>query len=106
MVKISRSVVKVGLLQAVGVTAYCGVIAALMWNGNRMFGKEDNFMAPLLALLLLSTSALVCALMALGYPVYLIWQKKETVKALKVVGAMAGWMVGFTVLVMLGAILF
>lgn len=48
----------IAFLQALGVTAYCGLIAVIFWQGNRWFGKVPTYFAPLLFLTLFTTSRL------------------------------------------------
>jgi hypothetical protein len=87
-------------LQALGLMAYCSLVAVLFWQGNRWFGKVPGYLAPLLFLTLFTTSALVCATITLGYPVILFWQKKQTSQAVKLVLATTLWLVFFTLSVM------
>ena len=81
--------------QALGLVLYCGLIGLLIWKGNRLFGPVTSFFGPLLFLSLFTASTLVCALIALGYPVYLFWEKKQGVRALKLVGYTVLWLVFF-----------
>jgi len=90
----------IGLTQALGVTAYCGLIGLIFWKGEEWFGRMPNYLGPVLMLTLLSTSALICALITLAYPAFLIWKKNQPVKALKLIGFTAVWMVLFVVLIM------
>ena len=83
----------IGLAQALGVTAYCSLIGLIFWKGNEWFGHMPNYLGPVLMLTLLSTSALICALITLAYPAFLIWKKNQLVKALKLIGFTAAWMV-------------
>lgn len=96
--------VRLGLVQALGVAGYCGLVGLLFWRGNQWFGKVPNYLGPLLFLLLFATSALVCAVLALGYPAILIWKKKQPIQAVKLAGYTAAWLVGIT-LVVIGIIL-
>jgi len=95
----------VGFLQALGVAAYCSLVSLLFWRGNEWFGKVPNYLGPLLFLILFAASALICALISLGYPVFLIWKKQQTEKALRLVAYTAGWLVIFVLLVILAIIL-
>ena len=90
----------IGLLQALGVTAYCGLIGVIFWKGNEWFSRMPDYFGPVLMLTLLSTSALICALMTLAYPAFLIVKKNQPVKALKLIGFTAAWMVLFVALIM------
>ena len=93
MKKTKKSLCFVGFLQAVSIFLYCSLIGVILWKGEVFFGPVPNFTAPLLALSLLVTSVIVCALLAFGYPVYLFWDKKESKKALELVGYTALWLI-------------
>lgn len=93
-------------MQALGVTAYCSLIAILFWRGNQWFGKVPNYIGPLLFLVLFSASALVCAIIALGYPVILFWEKKQRLEAVRLVAQTALWLVFFVLVIMAAIILF
>jgi hypothetical protein len=86
----------VGFLQALGVAAYCSLVGLLLMYGSAVFGKQPRFSATVLFLVLFCTSALVCAIITFGYPVFLFWVKKQTREALKLVVYTAGWLVLFT----------
>jgi len=95
----------ISFLQALGLAVYCSLVALLFWRGNELFGKVPNYWGPVLFLIIFTTSALISALLVLGYPFYL-WQKKETKKAIRLVGYTTAWLVGFTLLGLLLAIIF
>lgn len=83
-----------GFLQALGLTLYCGAVVTLISNLNSIAGQQDNkFLAPLLALLILTTSALISALITLGYPIVLFWEKKQPARAIQLVAYTIGWMI-------------
>ncbi len=69
-------------ISAVGVLAYVMLIAWIMSNGEKLFGKMDNFIGPVVFLLLFVFSATVTGLLVLGRPVYLLLsgQKNNAVK--------------------------
>jgi hypothetical protein len=90
----------IGLTQALGVTAYCSLIGVIFWKGEEWFGRMPDYFGPVLMLTLLSTSALICALTTLAYPAFLIVKKNQPVKALKLIGMTAAWMVLFVLLIM------
>lgn len=89
----------VAFWQALGVTVYCALVAFLMWNGSKLFGRVPNYFGPFLALILFSTSALICALMV-GYYPFVLWQKKQIKEAIRLVFYTAGWLVLVTLLVL------
>ncbi|MCX6781842.1 MAG: hypothetical protein NTW66_01880 [Candidatus Magasanikbacteria bacterium] len=70
------------LLNAIGVGAYVAVIALIMQNGERIFGKMNNILGPIAFLLMFVLSAAVTGGLMLGKPVmlYLDGLKKEAVK--------------------------
>ena len=92
--------VRLSLFQALGVLGYCGLVGVVLWRGNQWFGHVSSYWGPLLFLTLFATSALVCAVLTLGYPAILIWKEKQPVKAVQLVGMTAGWLALATVVVM------
>jgi len=96
----------ISFIQALVLSIYCGIVALLMWQGENLFGKMTNFLGPVLFLILFVASALICGLIVLGYPIYLFWQKKERVLALKIIGYTAGWLVFFIILLIIGLTIF
>lgn len=96
----------IAFYQALGIAIYCGLVGLLFWKGNEWFGKVPNYWGPLLFLILFSASALVCAVIVFGYPFILFWEKEKPREALRLVVYTAGWLVFFTLLVMLGISIF
>jgi hypothetical protein len=92
----------IGLLQAIGIVAYISLIGLFFWQAENWFGQDKEFFAPVLMLTLLSTSALICALITLAYPAVLALKKNQPVKALKIIGFTAAWLVLFVILIMVG----
>lgn len=72
---------KTGLLQALGVSLYCGLIGTIMQNGNTFFGEKDTFMTPIVVLSMLCVSVLICALIVFKKPYELFFdgKKKEAI---------------------------
>ena len=70
------------LFHALGIGVYIAVIAFVLQNGERVFGKMNNFFGPLSFLLLFVISAVVTSALVLGKPIlmYLDNQKKEALK--------------------------
>lgn len=89
----------VAFLQALGLILYCSLVALLMWRGNQLFGHVPSYFGPLLFLILFSTSALVCAIITLGYP-FILWQQKKTIQAIKLIICTAIWLTCFTLLLL------
>jgi hypothetical protein len=73
--------IKLGLIQAIGVTIYCGLVGSVMQNVDKFFGKEDTFMTPILVLTMFCVSVLVCALIVFKKPYELFFdgKKKEAI---------------------------
>jgi len=58
----------------------------------------NNYLGPILMLSIFTVSALISAIITLGYPFY-IWQKKKKLKeAIKIVVFTCLWMIGFIIL--------
>lgn len=84
-------------LNALGMVVYIIVVATIMQNGDKIFGKADNFVTPIAALLLFTLSAVVVGSLVLGKPLtmYLDGKKKEAVRLFV---QTAGWLAAFTVI--------
>jgi len=90
----------VGLLQALGLIAYITLVALFIQNTASLIGFLDNsYLAPIIPLSLLVISTLVCALISLSYPIYLVWDRHQTSRAIKVVVYTAIWLFFITILV-------
>ena len=87
-------------MQAAGLTFYAAAVGYLLWNGENWFGRFHSFIGPVFVLILLILSALICALIAFGYPIYLFWDKKKACEALQIVGYTALWMVLIVIMFM------
>jgi hypothetical protein len=96
----------IAFLQAAGLATYCGLIGLLMWKAEGIFGPPYTFLGPTLFLVLFVASALISALLILGYPFILFWEKKQTVKALKLVVYSIAWLTLFVFLILLFLIVF
>lgn len=91
----------IALFQALGLTAYCGLVGMIFWKAEEWFGRAPDYLGPVLMLTLFSTSALICALLTLGYPAFLLWKKNQPVNALKLIGWTAGWLMLIVLLILL-----
>jgi uncharacterized membrane protein len=83
-----------GLIQALGVALYCTMVGTLMFNANKIFGKQDNFVTPIVVLLLFSVSALICSLIVFYRPYLLFFDGKKK-EAISLVVATTSWLVVF-----------
>ncbi|MDO8504872.1 MAG: hypothetical protein Q7S36_03400 [Candidatus Liptonbacteria bacterium] len=87
------------LLNAAGVFIYVFAVAWLMFNGSLIFGeREDNFLMPVVMLLLFVVSASITGFLVLGKPIllYLDGNKKE---AFRLLFATLGWLIFFLIAV-------
>ena len=96
-----KELIQMAFIQATGVLLYISGVAFFMWGANTWLGKMTGYVGPVLALLLFSTSALVCALMVLGYPFYLIWLKNKKGDGIRIVALTALWLMFYTLMVVI-----
>jgi hypothetical protein len=94
-----KEIIMWSFINSVGVLVYVALVATIIQNGEKIFGKMKNFAGPIAFLLLFVFSALVTGLLVLGRPVYLFLDgsKKEAVKMLLYT---VGWMFLIMVLVL------
>lgn len=85
----------IGFIQALFTTLYCGLIAAIMFHGNKWFSDIPSILGPLLFLILFTTSALVCGILVFGYPIYIYFQYKKPIQALRLVIFTTLWLLFF-----------
>lgn len=96
--KFGKKPCKVSFLQALGLLLYVCLISIVFWKGNQWFPKMHPYVGPILMLTLFAVSALISAIITLGYP-FILWQKhKKTKEAVRIVIYTALWVVGFLVL--------
>lgn len=96
--KFDKKLCKISFLQALGLIIYVSLVSIIFWKGNVWFPKMNPYVGPLLLLTLFAVSALISAIITLGYPFFL-WQKHNKLKeAINVVVYTAGWIVGFIIL--------
>jgi|WetSurMetagenome_2_1015567.scaffolds.fasta_scaffold237729_2 hypothetical protein len=96
----------IALLQAAGLTVYCVFIVTVMFQGNNWFGKIPEYFAPLIMLVTLSASALICGLITLSYPMILFFSQKQPKKAVKLIVYTVCFLALFVLLFVAGNILF
>jgi len=100
-----KNLSKIAFFQALGIATYCSLVGLLMAYGNNIFGKVPNYFGPLLMLMLLSTSVLICGLIALYYPIILIFKKKKPLMAIRLIAHMILWMIAFIAIILIGNII-
>lgn len=79
-----QSIVLAGFLHAAAATAYIGLVAFVMSNGNTWFGQKDGPFTPMAALMLFVLSFGIMVILAFVRPVlwYLDGKKKEALQLL------------------------
>lgn len=90
----------IGLLQAAGLTLYITSVAKLFQYGGAFFGSLDTVKAATFFLLLFVVSALISALLILGYPLFLFFGRKRK-EALEIVSWSTLWLVGFLAILLI-----
>ena len=66
----------IGLLQALAVILYCGLVAGFFWSCNKFFVAVQGFEITALMLAILVFSAAMTGSLVFGYPAYLVINKK------------------------------
>jgi hypothetical protein len=84
---------------ALAMLVYVSLVAAIMRNGNQLFGEKDNYFMPVAALLLLVLSASVSGALVLGKPI-LLYVEGRKAEAIKMFFWTIGWLAALTVLVL------
>ncbi len=99
---LKRSPSFVAFLQATAITVYCGLVGLLMWQGESLSGKVNNFLGPVLFLVLFVVSAVICSLIYFGFAFVTFWDKKDLRSSIKVVFYTTTWLVFYVFLVIFG----
>lgn len=97
------SIKKLGFLQALGVFVYIALVDLFINNAEKIVGNIGLPFGPMLMLLLLSVSVLICAILVLYKPYKLFVEGKKN-EASKVVVYTALWLfillvIGFAALI-------
>ena len=81
---LNKKLVNYAIIHSLGVLAYVSLVVKFMNNAQRLFGKNDNAMTGVVALMIFILSALVTGSLVLGRPImlYLDGKKSEAVKLL------------------------
>ncbi len=87
----NKKLITTSLVYALGVVAYVALIAWLIFNGDRLFGKMQNFWGPLAFLLLFVLSAAIVGALIFVKPVMLYLNNKKT-EAIKLLLYIIGWL--------------
>ncbi|MGC9603366.1 MAG: hypothetical protein ABSF47_02755 [Minisyncoccia bacterium] len=59
---------------ALGVALYTAIVAFILFNGQMLFGKFENFWGPFVVLLLFVVSAAVIGALILGMPILMYFE--------------------------------
>lgn len=92
------------LLNSLGVFVYIVAIALFFFNANKLFGAEDNFLMPVLMLLLLVLSATITGSLVLGKPIMLYLENQKEA-AIKLLAYTIGWLAVFVAIAMITLVL-
>ncbi len=95
---------KIGLAQATGVVAYIMVIIGVM--SPLSTHRVSEAIAPLMMMLLFSTSVLVCGILVFYRPYTLFFVENKKAEAAQAVVWTAGWLAAFLLVVITSAFLF
>ena len=87
------------LTHSLGVLIYVSLIAAFLFNGQNIFGKDDKFLMPVAMLLLLVISATITGTLVLGKPI-LMYLDNQKPAAIKLFFYTIGWLAVITILVL------
>lgn len=100
----NKKLLLAALLNALGVAIYIVGVSLVIRNGEKIFGKMDNFLGPVAFLLLFVLSAAVTGALTLGRPaiLYLDGQKPAAIKLLLYT---IGWLALLTLTALLTQIL-
>jgi len=91
----------ISFFQALGLVIYCSLVGLLFWRGDKWFGPMSTFLGPALVFVLFVVSALISALIVLGHPFILFWEKKQTIEALELVIYTTAWLIFFIFLIVI-----
>ncbi len=89
-----------GLLNALGVTAYVSLVAALMFNADRLFGnlpQQYAWLGIILFLLLLVTSAAITGALVFGRSVWLYLEDHKQQALLTLISTIS-WLIVLVVI--------
>ena len=94
-----------GFVQALGVAAYIGLVGIFINNGEKLVGNLGLPFGPMLMLLLLSVSVLICAALVLYKPYKLFIGNKKK-EALDTVISTAFWLFIFFIIFLSAIVIF
>jgi len=89
---------------SLGVLIYVVIVALIMNNGEKIFGKMDTFWGPISFLMLFVFSALITSSLILGRPIYLYFDGKKE-EAVKLFFCTIGWLFIITLVIFISQII-
>ena len=93
-----KNIVLHSFFHALAVVAYTSAVAWFLFNGERIFGRADDFWVPVVLLLLFVVSATIVGSLVLGPPVYYFFSGKKE-EALKFLFWVLGWIIAIGLLI-------
>ncbi|MFC1613309.1 hypothetical protein ACFL23_03165 [Patescibacteria group bacterium] len=93
-----KKLLKISFLCSLGVFGYILLVSWIINNGDKIFGDVDTLWGPVMFLMLFVFSALITALLVLGYPIWL-YLEKEKKDAVKLLFYNVAWLFIFLVVV-------
>jgi hypothetical protein len=94
----NSKLIAIGFLNAFGVSLYVTIVALILRNGEKIFGKMDNFLSPVAFLLLFVLSAAITGTLTLGRPIWLYLDNRK-LEAVKLFFYTLGWLFAITLTV-------
>ena len=88
------------LLHAIGVVAYIVLIAAIVMNGERIFGQEPSLLGASILLLLQVTSASIVGSLIFVRP-YIMYQNGQKAEGVSFLIYTLGWLALISIVVLL-----
>jgi len=85
---------------SLGVFVYVSGIAALITNGEKLFGKINSIWGPILFLMLFVVSALITATLVFARPIYLYFSERKQ-EGIRLFFYTGGWLTMITITVLL-----
>jgi hypothetical protein len=89
----SKKPALIGLIQSLFLAVYVGLVSLLIWGGENSFTSQPGILNVALVLTLFATSALVSAVITLGYPAYVFIKKQNLKEAVSIVTYTIVWLV-------------
>lgn len=92
------------LASSIGVFVYVVIVALIMSNGEKLFGKMTTFWGPIAFLMLFVFSALVTGSLILGRPIYLYLKDKKE-EAVRLFFCNIAWLFVITLIVFVSQVI-